>query len=173
MKVNEQFPFIRGPKRDWRGRGRRVCPPRGSPATRCMAMTARGVYGGPVWRGCQPLRGQGRIARLTADAWQRLRAGAGSQGPRLYDWVVIPLTPPWTPGWCRWLLARRRLEAPTALADDVVSASEPTPLAEMGRLAGSRWSLAACREATTGEVGRDQSDGRLGSAGDRHITRAR
>jgi hypothetical protein len=92
---------------------------------------------------------------------------------RLYDWVVIPLTPPWTPGWCRWLLARRRLEAPTALADNVVSAPEPTPLAEMGRLAGSRWSLAACREATTGEVGRDQSDGRLGSARDRHITRAR
>jgi hypothetical protein len=123
MKVNEQFPFIRGPKRGWRGRGRRACPPRGSLATRC--------------------------------------------------WVVIPLTPPWTPGWCRWLLARRRLEAPTALADDVVYASEPTPLAEMGRVAGSRWSLAACREATTGEVGRDQSDGRLGSAGDRHITRAR
>jgi hypothetical protein len=123
-----------------------------------------GPANAPVWRGCQPLRGQGRIARLTADAWQRLRAGAGSQGPRLYDWVVIPLTPPWTPGWCRWLLARRRLEAPTALADNVVSAPEPTPLAEMGRLAGSRWSLAACREATTGEVGRDQSDGRLGSA---------
>ena len=84
-----------------------------------------------------------------------------------------PFTPPWTPGWCRWLLARRRLEAPTALADNVVSAPEPTPLAEIGRLAGSRWSLAACREATTGEVGRDQSDGRLGSARDRHITRAR
>jgi hypothetical protein len=84
-----------------------------------------GPANAPVWRGCQPLRGQGRIARLTADAWQRLRAGAGSQGPRLYDWVVIPLTPPWTPGWCRWLLARRRLEAPTALADDVVSAPEP------------------------------------------------
>jgi hypothetical protein len=53
-----------------------------------------GPANAPVWRGCQPLRGQGRIARLTADAWQRLRAGAGSQGPRLYDWVVIPLTPP-------------------------------------------------------------------------------
>src|SRR5215211_5772808 len=49
-----------------------------------------------------------------------------------------PSHPPWTPGWCRWLLAHRRLEAPTALADNVVSAPEPTPLAEMGRLAGSR-----------------------------------
>jgi hypothetical protein len=37
------IPHRRGPKRG--GRGRRVCPPRGSPATRCMAMTARGVYG--------------------------------------------------------------------------------------------------------------------------------
>jgi SRSO17 transposase len=126
----------------------------------------------PVWRGFQQLRVQGLIARLTADAWQRLSAGDGSKGPRLYDWAVIPLNPPLTPGWCRWLLARRSLEAPTELAYYVVYAPEHTPLAEMVRVAGSRWSIEECLEATKGEVGLDQYEVRLWSAWYRHITLA-
>jgi SRSO17 transposase len=126
----------------------------------------------PVWQGFQQLRVQGLIARLAADAWQRLSAGDGSKGPRLYDWAVIPVNPPLTPGWCRWVLARRSLEAPTELAYDVVFAPESTPLVEMVRAAGSRWSIEECIEATKGEVGLDQYEVRLWSAWYRHITLA-
>jgi SRSO17 transposase len=126
----------------------------------------------PVWRGFQQLRVQGLIARLAADAWQCLSAGDGSKGPRLYDWAVIPLNPPLTPGWCRWVLARRSLEAPTELAYYVVYAPEHTPLAEMVRVAWSRWSIEECLEATKGEVGLDQYEVRLWSAWYRHITLA-
>jgi SRSO17 transposase len=126
----------------------------------------------PVWQGVQPLRVQGLSARLAANAWQRLSAGDGAKGPRLYDWAVIPVNPPLTPGWCRWVLARRSLETPTDLADDVVCAPESTPLVEMVRAAGSRWSIAECIEATTGEVGLDQYEVRLWSAWYRHLTLA-
>lgn len=126
----------------------------------------------PVWQGFQQLRGQALSAPLAADAWQRLSTGDGAKGPRLYDWALVPLNPPWTRGWCRWLLARRSLEAPTALAYYVVYAPEPTQLAEMVRAAGSRWSIEECIEATKGEVGLDQYEGRLWAAWYRHITLA-
>jgi SRSO17 transposase len=126
----------------------------------------------PVWQGFQQLRVQALIAPLAADAWQCLSAGDGAKGPRLYDWALVPLNPPLTPGWSRWLLARRSLEAPTALAYYVVFAPEPTPLDEMVRAAGSRWSIEECIEATKGEVGLDQYEVRLWSAWYRHITLA-
>ena len=126
----------------------------------------------PVWRGFQQLRVQALITSLAADAWQCLSAGEGAKGPRLYDWALVPRNPPLPPGWGRWLLARHSLEAPTELAYYVVYAPEPTPLDEMVRAAGSRWSSEACSDATTGEVGLDQDEGRLWSAWSRHITLA-
>ena len=70
----------------------------------------------PVGQGFQQLRVYALIAPLAADAWQRLSAGDGAKGPRLYDWALVPLNLPLTPGWCRWVLARRSLEAPPELA---------------------------------------------------------
>jgi hypothetical protein len=118
----------------------------------------------PVWQGFQQLRVQRLIARLAANAWQCLSAGDGAKGPRLYDWAVLPVNPPLNPGWCRWVLARRSLETPTELAYYVVFAPESTPLVEMVRAAGSRWSIEECIEATKGEVGLDQYEVRLWSA---------
>ena len=49
-----------------------------------------------------------RVDQLTAQlpprSWQRLSAGAGAHGPRLYSWAWIPL--PATTG-NRWILVRR------------------------------------------------------------------
>lgn len=126
----------------------------------------------PVWQGFQQLRVQALITPLAANAWQRLSAGDGAKGPRLYDWAVIPVNPPLTPGWGRWVLARRSLEAPTELAYYVVFAPESTPLVEMVRASGSRWSIEECIEATKGEVGLDQYEVRVWSAWYRHITLA-
>ena len=49
------------------------------------------------------------VARLPARAWQRLSAGDGAKGPRVYDWARVALTRPGWPGRGFWLLARRRL----------------------------------------------------------------
>jgi hypothetical protein len=70
----------------------------------------------PVWQGFRPLRVQALLAPLVADAWQRLRAGDGAQGPRLYDWALVPRNPPLTPGWLnrrQWSQKRLRCQART------------------------------------------------------------
>ena len=53
-----------------------------------------------------------QLAQTVApEAWQRLSAGAGSKGPRLYDWVQLPLSSPVPAGWERWLVMRRSIPA--------------------------------------------------------------
>ncbi len=48
----------------------------------------------------------------TEPAWQRLSAGDGSKGPRLYDGARVRLNNAHSPEWERWLVARRTLPAP-------------------------------------------------------------
>lgn len=59
-------------------------------------------------------------AALGGRAWQRLSAGDGAKGLRLYDWALTPLVAPVDPAWGRWLLIRRSLRDPTDLAYYVV-----------------------------------------------------
>ncbi len=47
-------------------------------------------------------------AAVGESEWARLSAGAGAKGPRVYDWVRIPIRPLAEPG-RYWLLVRRRL----------------------------------------------------------------
>jgi SRSO17 transposase len=46
---------------------------------------------------------------LTPDQWQRLSAGNGSKGPRLFDWACVELDKPEQEGWQKWLVVRRSL----------------------------------------------------------------
>jgi SRSO17 transposase len=39
------------------------------------------------------------LADLPTQGWSRLSAGAGSKGPRLYDWLRLPLYDPPVAGW--------------------------------------------------------------------------
>jgi SRSO17 transposase len=126
----------------------------------------------PVWQGFAQHRVKALVDRLAAGAWPRLSAGDGAKGPRWYDWALVPLNPPLRPGWQRWLLARRSLEEPREVAYYVVFAPVKTPLQEMVRAAGSRWSIEECIEAAKGEVGLDQYEVRLWTAWYRHITLA-
>ena len=50
------------------------------------------------------------VADLPADAWTRLSAGEGSQGPRWYDWACLALPYAGAAGKAHWLLARRSLQ---------------------------------------------------------------
>jgi SRSO17 transposase len=123
-----------------------------------------------VWLGEQQQTAQAAFTRLPAEAWQRLSAGEGSQGPRWYDWAWIPLSGASTAGWGRWLLARRSRSDPTELAYYRVFAPAETPLEEAVRAAGSRWSIEEGFERAKSEVGLDQYEVRRWDAWHRHIS---
>ena len=109
---------------------------------------------------------------LSPDGWQRLSAGAGAKGPRLYDWAWLPLMDPMVAGWQRWLLVRRSISDPGALAAYVCCAPAGTPLRELVCVAGRRWIIEASLEEAKDEVGLDQYEVRRWSGWYRHITLA-
>jgi SRSO17 transposase len=112
------------------------------------------------------------LAALPEDGWSRLSAGDGSKGPRWYDWRLLPLAAPLEPGWCRWLLVRRSISDPRELQAYVVFAPQDTPLAEVVRVAGTRWTIESCFEAAKSEVGLDHYEVRSWTGWYRHITLA-
>ena len=69
-----------------------------------------------VWRGAKQASARTAVAAVPREGWQRLTAGDGSQGPRLYDWAWVPLDAAAPTGWMHALLARRSLSAPDEVA---------------------------------------------------------
>jgi SRSO17 transposase len=110
--------------------------------------------------------------QVPADAWGRLSAGEGSQGPRWYDWACLQL--PYLPaaGTAQWLLVRRSVSDPRELADYRVYGPTATPVSELVRVAGRRWTLEEGFEQAKGEVGLDQYEVRRYDAWYRHSTLA-
>lgn len=102
--------------------------------------------------------------------WRRLSAGEGSKGPRLYDWLRLPLNPPLQEGFERWLLVRRSIEEPEELTAYTVFAAEGTPLEELAKVAGSRWRVEIGFEEAKGEVGLAHYEVRSWHGWYRHIT---
>jgi SRSO17 transposase len=115
-----------------------------------------------------------QVAKEVApQAWQRLSAGAGSKGPRLYDWVRLPLSSPVPDGWQRWLVIRRSIPAGAEAAEltyVLVFARVGTTLQQMAQVIGARWTVEQCFEVGKGEVGLDQSEVRSWQGWYRHIT---
>ena len=130
----------------------------------------------PLWvgteRGPREMPAAERAAASAPDAWTRLSAGDGAQGPRLYDWARVAIRPLRAPGWEHWLLVRRSLADPDDLAYYVCFAPQGTPLQELVRVAGTRWAIEECIEAAKGEVGLDQYAVRKWEGWRRHITLA-
>jgi SRSO17 transposase len=110
-------------------------------------------------------------AQFAPGAWQRLSAGEGAKGPRLYDWAYRPF-PGAAPGWCQGLLVRRSLSNADELAFYLTYAPETSRLADLVRVAGLRWTVEVCLEEAKGEVGLDQYEVRRWSGWHRHITLA-
>lgn len=110
------------------------------------------------------------IADLDASAWQRLSCGDGAQGPRVYDWAAAPIRPIREPGRGHWLLARRSLTDPEEIAYYICYGPAETPLAELVRVAGSRWAIEECFQTAKNETGLDHYQVRGYTAWYRHIT---
>src|SRR3954452_8535317 len=101
-------------------------------------------------------------------AWQRLSAGDGAKGPRLYDWTYIPYSGA-APGFQCALLVRRSVADPTELTFYLTHAPKGTSLDKLVRVAGLRWPIESLFEQGKGEVGLDQYEVRSGVGWHRHI----
>ncbi len=125
-----------------------------------------------VWLDWHQRQVKAVLTALPEDGWSRLSAGDGTKGPRWYDWRWLPLAEPLEPGWCRWLLVRRSISEPRELQAYVVFAPQDTTLAEVVRVAGTRWTIESCFEAAKSEVELDHYEVRSWTGWYRHITLA-
>jgi SRSO17 transposase len=94
-------------------------------------------------------------AGLPRRAWQRLSAGAGSKGPRLYDWAWTTIAADPEHGGRSWLLIRRNIRT-GELAFYRCWAPRPVPLRELVRVAGRRWTVEESFQSGKGLAGLDQ-----------------
>ncbi|MGM0349593.1 IS701 family transposase [Streptomyces sp. Adlamb9] len=123
----------------------------------------------------------GRIDQAIADApgeaWKRHSCGDGAKGPRLYDWAAARLPAIGVfdgdrPTHERWVLGRRSLARPNEIAYYVAYAPGGTSVAELVRIAGSRWAIEEAFQAAKNECGLDQYEVRRYPGWYRHITLA-
>ena len=103
--------------------------------------------------------------------WQRLAAGEGAKGPRLYDWARVRLFRLQEPGqpFDHWLLVRRSLRDSGERAYYVVFAPADVSLAELAGVAGLRWTIETCFETAKGDLGLDHCEARSWHAWHRHM----
>ncbi len=110
------------------------------------------------------------VAEAPPEAWERVEVGSGSKGMRLYDWARARLPYITEEGWTQWLVARRSVSSPEEKAYYRAYAPRETPLAELARVAATRWSIEECFERAKGEVGLDHYEVRRWEGWHRHIT---
>ena len=131
----------------------------------------KGVYHEGTQRQAQSL-----AKDLPAEAWERVSAGTGSKGERLYDWACVALPEPGASAEVeglrasRWLLVRRQIDDPNELTYYLAYGPKQTPTEELIRVVGSRWTIEDCFEQAKGEVGLDEYEHRKWDAWYRHVT---
>jgi SRSO17 transposase len=113
------------------------------------------------------------VAAWPTEAWERLSAGEGSQGPRWYDWACM--TMPWRDapeGMAHFLLARRSVSQPEEVAYYFVFGPTAVTLQQLALVAGTRWQVEQAFELAKGEVGLDEYEVRTWTGWYRHVTLA-
>ena len=123
-------------------------------------------------------RGSAQVAarqlsqEIPDEGWQRLSAGDGTKGPRLYDWGLVSVRPWSEPDQRHWLLVRRSIVDPDELAYYACFSPTEVSLAELVRVAGSRWIIEDAFKEAKQEVGLDEYEVRRWTGWYRHITLA-
>jgi SRSO17 transposase len=112
------------------------------------------------------------LPSLPSTGWSRLSAGAGSKGPRWYDWMQLEVDAPAPDGWKHWALVRRTRDEAAEMSAYIVCAPATTTLADHVRIAGMRWAVEVSIQTAKGEVGLDQYEVRSWRGWYRHITLA-
>jgi SRSO17 transposase len=101
---------------------------------------------------------------LAATTWQRLSAGEGTKGARLYDWAYLELAnfgaDEFNPGlsgiWTRSLLIRRNL-SDRSLAYFTTWCPAGTTIETLVAVEGHRWAIEGSFETTKTELGLDHN----------------
>jgi SRSO17 transposase len=125
-----------------------------------------------VWLNHEQRQVKPILADLPSAGWQRLSAGVGSKGERTYDWLWIEVSAPPQQGWKRSLLIRRSISDPSELTGYIVFARAHTTLAELVRVAGTRWTVEESIQTAKGEVGLDHYEVRSFTGWYRHMSLA-
>jgi SRSO17 transposase len=124
-----------------------------------------GAEGGPA-----QVRADDLLATIPADGWRRLDVGAGSKGPRVFDWAGGRLPYRTEDGFAPWLLIRRSVTQPGELAFYHAYGPAETSVEALARVAGTRWAIEEGFERAKGEVGLDQYEVRTWAGWHRHVT---
>lgn len=123
----------------------------------------------PVWERGRQMRVESLLPQIPDDGWQRLEVGEGSKGPRIYDWACARLPYLTADGWAQWLLLRRSLSDPEEIAYYRAFGPEETPVAELARVAGTRWVIEEGFQQAKA-IGLDEYEVRTWPGWHRHIT---
>jgi SRSO17 transposase len=122
-----------------------------------------------VWGEGVQIRVEALVADIPPDGWQRRAVGAGSKGPRVYDWACARL-PYWTAdGRAHWLLIRRSVAKPDELAFYRAWGSDDVAIEQLAQVAGRRWAIEEGLQRAK-EIGLDQYEVRRWEGWHRHIT---
>jgi SRSO17 transposase len=117
-------------------------------------------------------KGVRRVDELTAElptwSWQRLSAGVGAHGPRMYSWSWVPI--PAVSGH-RWVLVRRN-DSTGELAYYLTFSPHPVPLRTLVRVAGQRWRVEESFQTSKGLTGLDEHQVRRWTSWHRWVTLA-
>lgn len=104
-------------------------------------------------------------ANVLAAGWQRVSCGPGSKGERVYDWALADAGP------AHYLLIRRSISS-GQMAFYLCWAPSGATLAELVKVAGSRWAVEECFAAAKNETALDHYQVRKHVSWYRHITLA-
>ena len=130
----------------------------------------------PLWvdteHGAARMTARDLAQEIPADQWQRLSAGEGSKGPRLYHWGRVSIRLWSEPDQSHWLLVRRSIADPDDLAYYACFSPADATLAELVRVAGHRWIIEDAFKEAKQEVGLDEYEVRRWVGWYRHITLA-
>ncbi len=114
---------------------------------------------------------------LPAGAWQRLSAGLGTKGERLYDWAYCPLADldaeefgvPAPGPWTRGLLIRRSIDDGEC-AYCTTWCPHGTSIDTLVRVEGTRWRIEEGFETAKNEFGLDHNETRSWHGWHRHVS---
>lgn len=107
-----------------------------------------------------------RAARLAPNDWQRRACGIGTKGFRVYDWALLDSGDPDH----QYMIRRSIDDGELAFYHCYNPRREGS--GELVRVAGARWPIEECFEASKGGVGLDDYQVRLYHAWYRHVTLA-
>jgi SRSO17 transposase len=123
----------------------------------------------PVWRDGGQVRVEALVDDIPEDGWRRIEVGAGSKGPRIYDWAGARLPYRTADGWAQWLLIRRSVAKPDEVAFYRAFGWPETTLPDLARVAGTRWRIEEGFQRAK-ELGLDQYEVRRWEGWHRHTT---